>query len=153
MTGWKELKWDTKPNVEAGHHFIRGSEMWNRTKYVPSSRAGKPGRTAYGSQLEEWKAAGLDGFRMLHMSNVKVVQYVQQLLHHVQRCFSWCAFLFQTSPCAPLTVSQHVTPLHLCSQTCLATPTSFFGALCLLLGSLHKARDEGGCLPSLSSHE
>lgn len=24
---WKEPKWDTKPNVEAGHIFIRGSEM------------------------------------------------------------------------------------------------------------------------------
>lgn len=45
--------------------------MWNRTIYVSSSWAGKPGRTAYGSQLEEWKAAGLGGFRMLHMSKVK----------------------------------------------------------------------------------
>lgn len=27
--------------------------------------------TAYGLQLEEWKATGLDCFRMLHMSNVK----------------------------------------------------------------------------------
>lgn len=45
--------------------------MWKGTTCVSSSWGGKPGGTAYGSQLEEWKAAGLDGFRMSHRSKVK----------------------------------------------------------------------------------
>lgn len=45
--------------------------MWNRIICAPTSWRGKPEGTACGSQLEEWKATGLDYFRMLHTTEVK----------------------------------------------------------------------------------
>lgn len=102
------------------------------------------------SQLEEWKATGLDCFRMLHVSKVKQFS---------SRFSSFCIMsngLFLYVPFSS-------NPFHLIPWQCLSvshTPflsnlscniTSFFWAFCLLLGSLHKARDEEGCLPSLSS--
>lgn len=44
-----------------------------------------------------------------HEQNERVLQHVQQLLHHVQWSFPSCLFVFQTFPFALLTVFQHVT--------------------------------------------
>lgn len=139
----KKLKWDTKSYVEAGQNFIRGSKMWNGTICAPTPWGGKPGGAAYGSQSEEWKASGLDCFRMLHTSKVKQFSNMFSSFCIMSKDLPLCSLLFQTFSFAPIA--------HFHSGTSLATRTSFFWALGLLLGSLHKARDEEGCLPSLSS--
>lgn len=47
-----------------------------------------------------------------------VLQHIYQLLHHVQRSFPVCPFLFATSPFDPLTTSQHVKHALLLSLSC-----------------------------------
>lgn len=117
--------------------------MWKGTICAPTPWGGKPGGTAYGSQLEEWKATGLDCLRMLHTSKVKQFSNMFSSFCIMSKGLPLCSFLFQTFPFAPIA--------HFHSWTCLATQTSLFWALGLLLGSLHKARDVEGCLPSLPS--
>lgn len=71
---------------------------------------------------------------MLHTSKVKQSSNTFSSFCIMSKGLPLCPFLFQTFPFAPIA--------HFHSRTCLVTQTSFFWALCLLLGSLHKARDE-----------
>lgn len=111
--------------------------MRKGTIFAPTPWGGKPGGTTYGSQLEEWKATGLDCFTMLHISKVKQFSNMFSSFWIMSKGLPLCSFLFQTFPFAPIA--------HFHSWTCLATQTSLFWALGLLLGSLHKARDVEGC--------
>lgn len=48
----------------------------------------------------------------------KVLHNIYQLLHHVQRFFPVCPFLFTTSPFDPLSTSQHIKHALLLSLPC-----------------------------------
>lgn len=84
------------------------------------SWGGTSGGTAYGLQLEERKATGLDCFTMLHMSEVQQSSPAcLAAFASGPMVFPLCPFLLPTSPFDPLTMSQHVThafPLELVLQ-------------------------------------
>lgn len=117
---WKNKNGTEDPDVEAGHIFVKGSEMCKQDCMCSPVL----GWNTWWNCLS-LTVGGMEGYRTGLIWLIctwakcnKVLQLIYQLLHHVQCSFPVCPFLFATSPFDPLSTCQHVKHALLLSLYC-----------------------------------